>query len=168
MKVEMFNEILKNLAEKYVKDNSEILKKVEEKVSPLLKRIDELFSQLKNIPENHISAIREIGIKLTAYYKALKKIADELHALRHNKRVAFFYLRALDYENGKVVNEEGKPIKASVEKIKAESELYIAEERRLYYKINSYVESLETSISFCQTLIKSSLQEKNLNLDEEA
>jgi len=167
MRTEMFNEVLKELAEKFVKDNSQTLSKVESKVSPILKEVDKLFIQLKKTPENHISAIREIGTKMCAYYKSLKRIADDLHALRHNKRVAFFYLRASDYENGRVLNDEGKVIKGSIEKIKAESELFIAKERQLYYRINSYVESLKSTISYCQTLIKSSEEQRKLDLDEE-
>lgn len=159
--------MLDDLSKKYAKDNTTELSSLLKKLAPTFKDVDTLKEELRNINESDIKGIRTIGKKILAAYGDLYKSAQNLHALRHNKRVAYKYARALEYENGKVTDSEGKPMKATADKLTNDSELYIADERKVYYAIEGYLEWAKISIMFCQSLIKGVNEQVNAgNLEE--
>lgn len=88
--------MLDKIAEKYIKDNTELLNKVVTELKSTFTKIDALQTLLIKIEETDISNIRKIGKDLNGYNAELQKVANNLHALRHNKRVAFYYKRVLE------------------------------------------------------------------------
>lgn len=153
--------VLHDLAQKYLKSNSKSLINLFNKIEPTLKKIDALQKKLLTASEDDLALIREIGKDLSAYYHFINKTVKQLHALRHNKRIAFQVVRVSEYDNGEVLDVGEKPIKGTEWRLKSEAELFVADERDIYYKISGYVESCKSSISYCQSLIKDSETQKN-------
>jgi hypothetical protein len=146
--------MLNEIAKKYVKDNTTELNALLTKLKPTFTETDKLQAELSTIDESDVKSIRRIGKALVGNFGSLYKALKNIHALRHNKRVSFYYQRALEYENGKVLGEDGKPAKSTADKLKNESELYVSDERKVYYAIEGYVEGIKSSVMFCQSLLK--------------
>ena len=146
--------MLNEIAEKYVKDNTKELNALLTKLKPTFTEVEKLQEELRTIDEADVKSIRSIGKQLVSYFAVLYKSSQNLHALRHNKRVSFYYKRALEYDNGKVLGEDGKSAKSTADKLKNEAELFISDERKVYYAIEGYVEGIKSSVMFCQSLLK--------------
>lgn len=150
-----FNVILEQQSLAYTKNNKKELDNLLVKLQPIFKKIDTLQSELIKIDENNIAEIRRIGKNLVGYNYSLEKISKKIHGLKHNKRVSYDYLRRKEYENGKVLDATGKQSKATDKKIQSEAELFVVNERKVFYEVEGYRKGCESSISYCQTLIKS-------------
>lgn len=161
----MSDTVLNKYAGKYTKDNTAKLKKLIKELTPAIKQTDvlqkELTEQATTLTPERAQAI---GKQLVGYNHFFNKTAEKLHALRHNKRVAFRYLRAREYSEGNVTDANGKEVKGTDKALDSDADLYISEEREVYRIINSYAQSCRVAISYIQSLLKNFEGERNENI----
>ncbi len=153
--------ILEILAKKYMKDNSAELTKIVTTISKTKKDVDALQKALISVKETDILGIKKIAKQLAGCNHFVKTLADKIHALRHNKRVAFRYLRAKEYDNHQVLDKDNNPIKGTDKRVDSEADLFVSQERDVYYMLNGIVAGISTSLSWSQSHIKGLEQDNN-------
>lgn len=145
---------MKVLVEKYLKDNSQSLEKVLKKFVPVFKQIDLLKKATAKLDSSNITAVKDALTKLTGYYMEIVDILRKLEALKKNKRSAYYYNKKAEIEG-----DDKKFVSSPVEK---ESDLYVAEERRVIAAFQGKADSTLEGIRTCRALVQDNKSVKSI------
>jgi hypothetical protein len=135
---------LETLTEKFNKDNSKALAKIEKIVDPSIKAVEKAEKILAKLSDTNIPKIDQIERQLDEHKGILGGFHSQLAGLVKNKKAAY-----LTYLRNKAEAENTKYVAAAAE---PEANLAVAPERRLRDKIYGKLDSAIGMIQTCRSL----------------
>jgi uncharacterized protein YdcH (DUF465 family) len=136
---------LSGIAQNYLKDNSATLTKLLTKFDPIFKKIDTIKKSMVKLDQANVSGIKDILTQLTGYYMEVVDIHKKVESLVKNKRCAYYYTRKVEIE--------AAGDKFSSAPTERESDLYVADERRVRDILAGKVDACIEGIRTCRTLL---------------
>lgn len=141
--------------EKYLTDNSKKLENIAKKFTATFKAVDGIKQAFVQLDASNTAQVKDLLTKLTGYFMELDDVLKKIEALKKNKAMAYYYSKKIEAQtNGE------KFISAPIEK---ESELYVADERRIRNIFEGKVSACIEGIRTCRTI----LNQKTVTIDEE-
>lgn len=135
---------LENLVEKFNKDNSKALAKIEKIVEPSRKAIKNASKLMAKLDHKNIDKVDQFQQEITSHKNVIAEYYFPLCGLVKNKKAAYltFLKNKAEAENTKYVSAAAEP----------EANLAVAEERRLRDKLQGAWESAIELIRTCRNI----------------
>lgn len=132
-------------AEKYLVNNAVYLKGVLNLLDPTFKKLDSFSEKFLTLNLDSSNAVKKIATDLTGYHFLLVPLQSKVATLKTQKEAAYYYQKKIEIE------EAGNKFVDAV--TKKEASLYVAEERDVRNRIESYIAVCLEGLKSCRNFI---------------